>query len=266
MPVMPLACSLSVCTFVSLTLAAEPVVLLDQVGDDNGSSIDASNTLSSQIFGAQFEAYDIAAIDDFVNDAVTVTRVEAAISGWNGYQMVSGILGLQLSFYDTPGDAAVSLIGSVGQRFDGTPATSATWAGSSSDLVIVEGQWTLPEGTHHVALIPINEFSTNGQCGAAQSIRGDGLCWQANPNGGYGFGGLQEVMANVAYRVTGEPTQPDCADATGDGLVDVNDVLAVLESWGDCPASGGCSGDVTGDGLVDVNDILMVIADWGDCV
>jgi len=48
-------------------------------------------------------------------------------------------------------------------------------------------------------------------------------------------------------------------DATGDGLVDVLDLLAVLNAWGDCPA---CPEDLTGDGLVDVLDLLQVLANW----
>jgi len=48
-------------------------------------------------------------------------------------------------------------------------------------------------------------------------------------------------------------------DATGDGIVDVLDLLAVLNAWGDCP---GCPEDLTGDGVVDVLDLLQVLANW----
>ena len=49
------------------------------------------------------------------------------------------------------------------------------------------------------------------------------------------------------------------ADCTGDGVVDVSDLLAIIADWG----GQGC--DPTGDGVVDVSDILAVIAAWGDC-
>ena len=56
------------------------------------------------------------------------------------------------------------------------------------------------------------------------------------------------------------PTCP--ADITGDGVVDVLDLLAVLAAWG---SSGGGGEDVTGDGVVDVLDLLEVLAAWGPC-
>jgi hypothetical protein len=46
----------------------------------------------------------------------------------------------------------------------------------------------------------------------------------------------------------------------GDGLVNVNDLLAVINGWGSCPS---CAADVTNDGNVNVNDLLAVINSWG---
>jgi hypothetical protein len=53
-----------------------------------------------------------------------------------------------------------------------------------------------------------------------------------------------------------------CPDITGDGIVDVGDLLAVIDQWGsnDSPA------DINGDGIVDVADLLAVISSWGPCV
>jgi hypothetical protein len=54
----------------------------------------------------------------------------------------------------------------------------------------------------------------------------------------------------------------DCpADVGGDGVVDVNDLLAILGYWG----QAGPGGDVDASCLVDVNDILTVIGNWGPC-
>jgi len=52
------------------------------------------------------------------------------------------------------------------------------------------------------------------------------------------------------------------ADLTGDGMVDVLDLLAVLGAWGPCP---GCAEDITGDDVVDVLDLLQVLSAWGAC-
>jgi len=54
----------------------------------------------------------------------------------------------------------------------------------------------------------------------------------------------------------------------GDGVVNVNDLLAVINAWGPCPAPpapGTCLPDITGDGIVNVNDLLAVINAWGPC-
>ncbi len=56
--------------------------------------------------------------------------------------------------------------------------------------------------------------------------------------------------------------QPCVADITGDGTVNVSDLLAVINAWGPC---GGCAADITGDGVVGVNDLLAVINAWGPC-
>ena len=49
-------------------------------------------------------------------------------------------------------------------------------------------------------------------------------------------------------------------DVTGDGQVDVSDVLAVISAWGPCSS---CSEDINGSGIVDVTDLLIVIGNWG---
>jgi choice-of-anchor B domain-containing protein len=56
-----------------------------------------------------------------------------------------------------------------------------------------------------------------------------------------------------------EPTDLP-GDVTGNGIVDVDDLLAVINAWGAC---AGCAADLTGNGVVDVDDLLEVINNWG---
>ncbi|MCH2134119.1 MAG: hypothetical protein MK116_10255 [Phycisphaerales bacterium] len=49
------------------------------------------------------------------------------------------------------------------------------------------------------------------------------------------------------------------ADATGDGAVNVDDLLAVLGDYGVCPC---CPTDFDGSGTVDVDEVLFVIGNW----
>ncbi|MEE2908023.1 MAG: PQQ-dependent sugar dehydrogenase [Planctomycetota bacterium] len=51
-------------------------------------------------------------------------------------------------------------------------------------------------------------------------------------------------------------------DVDGDGIVGVNDVLAVLKAWGNCAPDDECPADLDGDGLVGVDDILLLLANW----
>jgi hypothetical protein len=56
------------------------------------------------------------------------------------------------------------------------------------------------------------------------------------------------------------------ADITGNGIVDVDDLLMVINNWGPCSDPESCAADIApplGNGLVDVDDLLMVINNWG---
>jgi len=63
------------------------------------------------------------------------------------------------------------------------------------------------------------------------------------------------------------PTCPaDVAPPGGDGLINVDDLLAVISAWGPCPHP--CLTDIAppgGDGQVNVDDLLAVISAWGMC-
>ncbi len=50
------------------------------------------------------------------------------------------------------------------------------------------------------------------------------------------------------------------ADVTGDGIIDVMDLIAVLAAWGECP--GVCPEDINGDGFVDIADLLLLLSHW----
>ena len=55
----------------------------------------------------------------------------------------------------------------------------------------------------------------------------------------------------------------DIAPAGGDGTVDTDDLLLVINSWGNCP--GDCPADINDDQAVNVDDLLAVINGWGQC-
>ena len=60
--------------------------------------------------------------------------------------------------------------------------------------------------------------------------------------------------------------QPPCdADVDGDGVVDVDDLVAVILAWGPCGVPEGCAEDIDQSGFVDVDDLVAVILGWGPC-
>ncbi|MDY6811630.1 MAG: GC-type dockerin domain-anchored protein, partial [Actinomycetota bacterium] len=52
------------------------------------------------------------------------------------------------------------------------------------------------------------------------------------------------------------------ADLNGDSVVDVDDMFAILMSWGECDE---CPADLNHDGVVDIQDLFIVLDMWGSC-
>jgi outer membrane protein assembly factor BamB len=77
------------------------------------------------------------------------------------------------------------------------------------------------------------------------------------------------IVAGVGTNVRAYRAAVCLADITGDGTVNVNDLLAVINGWGRCPPPPtACPPDISppgGDGVVNVNDLLAVINAWGPC-
>ncbi|MCH2132493.1 MAG: S8 family serine peptidase [Phycisphaerales bacterium] len=74
----------------------------------------------------------------------------------------------------------------------------------------------------------------------------------------YGWGFVN--AKNAVDAVEGET--PCAGDANSDGVVDVNDVLAVISAYGPCT---DCDEDFDDDNVVGVNDILILLEGYGPC-
>ena len=278
--------------FASASLAGG-VVLMDQIGTDDGSNIDLSNMTANQIFEASFAQYNVACVDDFDSAGSAIMSVELVFGGWNGYAGPTGISGYSVNLYsdkdnapcaDLNGDAytATEASGDLVEEFGGL-------AGMSKIGLPVNGG---PSGNiNGVSVVPNNEFGTNGQTGSAISfeiLEGGGSALdmnQANPGGGFGLPCPSATPNNVALRVMGGTADPCsgalpevcAADVSGpdeapDGFVNVSDLLAVIGNWGATGDGtyrpvGDCAPAPNGDCTVNVSDLLAVIGDWGsDCV
>jgi hypothetical protein len=51
-------------------------------------------------------------------------------------------------------------------------------------------------------------------------------------------------------------------DINGDFIVNIDDLLNVINTWGSCPSP--CPADITGNGTVNIDDLLAVILHWGN--
>jgi hypothetical protein len=56
---------------------------------------------------------------------------------------------------------------------------------------------------------------------------------------------------------------PWLPDLDENGTIDITDLLAILESWGDCPVlPETCHADLNGDGIVAIDDLLQLLDNW----
>ena len=113
--------------------------------------------------------------------------------------------------------------------------------------------------------------------------RWNGKQWNALASGVGGFDGLvkglcthnNELIVGGHFTIAGNqasgylarwgpsPSCPaDIAHGCGDGEVNVDDLLTVINAWGPCQ---GCPADAVQNGTVDAFDLLAVIDAWGPC-
>jgi len=91
---------------------------------------------------------------------------------------------------------------------------------------------------------------------------GNGSFSRTTPNSGEDWVLVIDDAAQN-FPVPGTPTGGgggEPADTTGDGMVNVADLLAMINAWGACT---GCPADVNADNAVNVADLLLVINGWG---
>ncbi len=185
------------------TVCADVNCGYDQIGMPDGSMIVEAETTASQIFEAANEAYNIATLDNFTFDSqTTITSIETVIDGWNGYGGLDAVTNYTISIYSSVDAAGADLVGDV-YSVDIVTPDFPNWTGPGS-LVKFDMSVALPAGEYYFAVIPWNNYGENGQTGIKGSTNGDGSFYQANPNGGFGFGAWQQGNGNSAYRVNVE--------------------------------------------------------------
>jgi hypothetical protein len=122
--------------------------------------------------------------------------------------------------------------------------------------------------------VPANNIAQwNGESWSAmgQGVRGGtGIVRQLNrigltlfATGGFTIAG-EDVSAYLARWRVGSCHIADIAPEGGDGAVNIDDLIAVILGWGECPDDDDepCDADVNEDGQVDADDLAAVILNW----
>jgi 6-phosphogluconolactonase (cycloisomerase 2 family) len=83
-------------------------------------------------------------------------------------------------------------------------------------------------------------------------------------------GSLLDTQGSSPNDIAAWPGLVCSGDLNHSGNVDVNDLLAVVSTWGACPGCppAQCAADIAppgGNCVIDVNDLLQVISHWGPC-
>jgi len=175
---------------------------------------------------------------------------------WVGGEAAGSFSG-GLNYYDA--DCALEVL----EGYTMTPI--ATWTDWETGKEFATG-WSVTEPTKEIDLVVSALFDHQimriGENEILPLCFWEGACDVKGTIGGKWVTGTAYAEVTHAY----EP--PPCdADITGDGVVDVLDLLEVLGGWGLCPPiyPPYCPADITGDGVVDVLDLLEVLSGWGVC-
>jgi hypothetical protein len=219
------------------------------------------------------------------------------IARWNGTQWQAvggGITGTQVLcmkvFNDGTGDALYVAGGFTAAG--GVPATriakwnGTTWsalgAGLSSN---VNGLEVFDDGTG-AALYATGGFTASGATPVSRIAKWNGSSWSAVGAGldstgfallsydngvdtalyiGGSFVNAGGQSANRVARYVACPPPAIPGDINGDGHVNIDDLVLVITSWGNCaqPCPPGCPADVNADCLVNIDDLVLVITHWG---
>ena len=234
--------------------AAGGVVVLD---NDGNGGFPASETYPAGVDSAQVRMANLDGLATTPNDLVVLNQTDGTISilldQGNGYLPAANL--------------------PVGQSPDSIDLADLD-ADGDQDIVLVAIDSPTGEST---VLILRNDFVPTGQLvfapaahlelppGTIPVLVGDGAVdFDVYPDlitindGGAGFRSGVEASFSIARNNL--CNFPNCAgDFNVDGLVGVDDLLALLDGF------GTSDGDVDCDGISDINDLLVLIGNWGPC-
>jgi hypothetical protein len=195
---------------------------------------------------SDYRAYSTAATTSYPTGNAVYSAPNGAVNSSNPYYSIfGGVAAPAAQLVMFPQQTGTTSVGAAGMQWHHVrirkSGTTATWT--------VDGRPIATIDLNTVTLGGSNIFFGHSDTNATSST---------DPNDG---ALLFTLIDNVLV------TRP--ADINGDGVVGIDDLLAVINGWGACPAqpdTSGCSADINapaGNGIIDIDDLLMVINAWG---
>lgn len=79
-----------------------------------------------------------------------------------------------------------------------------------------------------------------------------------------------DITSGMSLDINGNSVPDECeclADANGNGVVNIDDLVIVITGWGACAGCPPvhCAGDVTWNCVTNIDDLVKVITSWGVC-
>lgn len=194
-------------------------VIMDQIGP-NGTYTVSGSAFTSQIFGAPYNGYNLAVLDDFtVSQAGQITEVDAATLGYHNFPGYSAVTSWSVEIYSSVAAGLTSLNGDVASE-SVLPGAVGLETGFTSDansaLVEIPVSISLDPGTYWLAVVPSLSFSaTDGaDIGIYQDefsgFPNDHNLVQVNSGGAWGFvGNEQSFGVDAAYRIVETVPTPE---------------------------------------------------------
>jgi hypothetical protein len=208
----------------------------------------------------------------------------------------AGAVVTNIGFHDVPyhsGDgfnSAAQVQGTFGYNYDGTDwpgvagASDVAW--TMVNAVPVENsnalRWaTLYNFRFDCDLPPVSGSATIGLfkavAGLPDTVLGGAKVPALDCNNN-NIADLTDLQSGTSLDLNGNSIPDECevpqtctgdiAPVGGNGAVDVDDLLAVINAWGACANPNDCPADIApagGNDVVNVDDLLAIINAWGPC-
>ena len=206
----------------------------------------------------------------YVGDHVEFDMVNCTLSG------NSSNSGGAITFDNSGGTSTITNCILWDDTASSNPEVRVITGGPTINYTDIEGGWS-GSGGNNKNVNPNFDSNYRLQCGSqcvnagqdssvptdALDVNEDGVTGEDAPD----LDLLTRIVTVVDMGAYEKQPEFCIADISNNGVVNVNDLLAVINQWGSCPTP--CSADVNaqpcGDGTVNVNDLLAVINAWGAC-